>query len=286
MSLFYYSFAGNKRLELKYIENDVNSVIDDIDTIVEPFCGSAAFSLDLYIKKNKNDKKYVLNDINGGLINMFNYIKENGSQPLINDALEHKNKLNPELYKQLVKDYRDDLTDVFKMFRIHRLSHMHIGYYNPNKSLPKFETRDYSQTDNFFKDPNVKCGIVHYQETFNKYQGDPNALMFLDPPYLNSSNSEYYKNYIEESRNSETGYRVDNTQIYIDILDLLEDPETKCKIIFIINGCAINKRLFKNFIIREYDKSYNAPKIIKNRNDKIREKTTHLLISNIKNNKK
>ena len=69
---FIYSYNGNKRNEFKYL----NTVIDDIDkydTIIEPFCGSSAISFNIWLKYP--DKKYILNDNDKDLINLYNLIK-------------------------------------------------------------------------------------------------------------------------------------------------------------------------------------------------------------------
>ena len=57
---FYFSYAGNKRNELKYIEELIN--LDLYDNIVEPFGGSCSFSR--YIYEKDNSKKFYISDIN------------------------------------------------------------------------------------------------------------------------------------------------------------------------------------------------------------------------------
>ena len=56
---FIFSYAGNKRNEVEQIFDKID--LKDIDTIIEPFCGSSAMSYylsTLYPKKFK----YILND--------------------------------------------------------------------------------------------------------------------------------------------------------------------------------------------------------------------------------
>ena len=56
---FFHSYFGNKREEVETIYNNIN--LDNIDTIIEPFCGSCALSF--YISTlHPNKYKYVLND--------------------------------------------------------------------------------------------------------------------------------------------------------------------------------------------------------------------------------
>ena len=51
-SHFYISYAGNKRREMKEIEPFID--LKGIKKIVEPFCGSSAFSFHIYDKINKD----------------------------------------------------------------------------------------------------------------------------------------------------------------------------------------------------------------------------------------
>ena len=53
---FYFPYVGNKREEVEYILNNLN--LDNITTIIEPFCGSCALSY--YIStKYPNKFKYI-----------------------------------------------------------------------------------------------------------------------------------------------------------------------------------------------------------------------------------
>ena len=51
---FFFSYAGNKREEVEHIYNKLD--LENIETIVEPFCGSCAVSY--YIWTQNKDKNY------------------------------------------------------------------------------------------------------------------------------------------------------------------------------------------------------------------------------------
>ena len=51
---FFFSYCGNKREEVEHIYNLLD--LNNIDTIVEPFCGSCAMSY--YIWTQNKDKNY------------------------------------------------------------------------------------------------------------------------------------------------------------------------------------------------------------------------------------
>ena len=68
---FYFSYFGNKRNEVNQIYESIN--FDNIDLIIEPFCGSCAMSY--FIAQQQPKKfKYILNDNNEHLINFMKII--------------------------------------------------------------------------------------------------------------------------------------------------------------------------------------------------------------------
>jgi site-specific DNA-adenine methylase len=59
MSHLYFCYIGNKRNEYKFIEDKFN--FDGIENIIEPFCGSAAISFNIWLK-HKDRFNYYIND--------------------------------------------------------------------------------------------------------------------------------------------------------------------------------------------------------------------------------
>ena len=99
---------------------------------------------------------------------------------------------------------------------------------------------------------------LDYTEVFKTYKDDPNAFLFLDPPYLFSDNS----NYASQVRDT------DMTQIIIDILEFIK--YCKCKVMLIINKLNLLEYLFKDNIKGEYLRIYQISK----------KRAKHLVISN------
>ena len=61
---FIISYAGNKRQESNYIYEYIKDKLNDIEYIIEPFCGSSALSY--YLSTLYPHRfKYILNDNNG-----------------------------------------------------------------------------------------------------------------------------------------------------------------------------------------------------------------------------
>ena len=92
---------------------------------------------------------------------------------------------------------------------------------------------------------NSKITNTDYKEIINEYKDNENAFIYLDPPYVDSYNTGYvgYQkgHYDEESK------VIDNTKMYIDLLDILS---CKCKVLFSINENEITKHVYKDFYKR------------------------------------
>ena len=119
--------------------------------------------------------------------------------------------------------------------------------------------------DWFFK--HSKITNTDYKEIINEYKDNENAFIYLDPPYVDSYNTGYvgYQkgHYDEESK------VIDNTKMYIDLLDILS---CKCKVLFSINENAITKHIYKDFIKKTYNHRYSLGKIATNKKDKTKNK--------------
>ena len=71
---FFIPYAGNKREEVEPIYKEVENYLEKIDTIIEPYCGTSAISYFISLKFPKK-YKYILNDNNKFLIEIYNMIK-------------------------------------------------------------------------------------------------------------------------------------------------------------------------------------------------------------------
>lgn len=264
MSRFYFSWFGNKRTELSKIFDAVN--MDDFDTIVEPFCGSGALMLECYARYG-DTKKYVFNDTDVRLISMLNFIKANGSQPLYDYCA---NKLNAEDWKTHQKA---DLSDPYNFFYWNRVK---AGFHRgsiPTKWPSLKRNNKVELTDKCFMSDSTSLTGDDWTECVNKYKDDPKALIFIDPPYFNSFNQEYYG--IDEINKNKMAK--DITTIFMDLLNYMETG--KCCLISITNSFALLDHVFKKFIHSKYVKTYNIPILIDKKWSK--KTTNHIVICNI-----
>lgn len=84
----------------------------------------------------------------------------------------------------------------------------------------------------------LKVTNEDYKNIFKLYVNNKNAFIFLDPPYLDSNNLDY----LTYAESGGFGICVDNTKIYINILDFLK--VAKCRVLLIINKLAIIELIF------------------------------------------
>ena len=88
-----------------------------------------------------------------------------------------------------------------------------------------------------------------HEDAFNyieRFLYDEKAFIFLDPPYLFSDNKSYSPQRDES----------DNTDYYIKLISILNNPNVKAKIMLIINDLKILRFIFKDYIKGDYGKIY------------------------------
>ena len=248
---FFISYAGNKRNEVDEIFDYIKDKLDCINIIVEPFCGTSAFSYYLSLLYPKKFK-YILNDNNKYLIELYNIAKDEIKyNKLIEDLNLLTKDIDKEKYNKIVKeDTLNGWTIKNKIYTIR------AGLYPLEETKKKrdFESFRTIPIINFLRTENIEFSNIDGIEIIKKYESNPNALIFIDPPYLLTCN-DFYKN--------------PNVNIY-EYLNSNNIDNNKSFTILVLEDNWIIKLLFKNNIKRTYDKIYQTTK----------KHTSHLLISN------
>jgi hypothetical protein len=264
---FIIPYYGNKREEAEKLYNLIN--LDNINIIVEPFCGSCAISYYISVLHPKK-YKYILNDYNKLLIDLLNIMKDD------NKMIEFENKYNnyiDELNKIKIEKERKELylklintNDVYSYFISNKIYNIHPRLFCNDKDkngnlidYKKFYFKDYP-IYNFFKNEDIELNNLEGITIYNKYKTNKNALIFIDPPYISLNNSFY-----------NSGGLTGNLNIYEYLANNKIDKE-KAKIYLILENNWIIRLIFIKYIKEENDKIYQTTK----KNYK------HLTISNIK----
>jgi site-specific DNA-adenine methylase len=226
--------------------------LDDIETIVEPFCGSAAISYKLYLD-HPNKFNYVLNDNSPDLIRLYNLIKTQDVNIFVQEINNFKATItNKEEYMTMCKKKDKTIYEWFIMHRYYNLraglydSNMHKKEYNLNKEQLKFIK--------FIKDPRVQITCDNWQTSFDQYKDNEHALIMMDPPYLQSCNDFY-----EDAR----------VNVY-EHLYYNRIESFKSQITLILEKNWIINLLFQNNFKFTYEKMYQPTK----------KKTQHYIITN------
>jgi hypothetical protein len=246
---FLFGYSGNKRTEFKNIYNEFLKIDKEIKYIVEPFCGTSAFS---YFLSLINPKKYtyILNDNNKYLIELYETAKD---ELKLKDLVSHLNimliDLNKEKYQQIVKK-NDFASWVF----YHRVYGLRAGLFPTTKKILKnFNYMFTCPIINFLRTENIIFKNIDGIEILKEYN-NKESFIFIDPPYLKECN-DFYKD------------------TKCNIYEYLYNNNIKgfeSKIILCLSENWIIKLLFKDDIKNTYSKLYQASK--KNIN--------HLIISN------
>ena len=173
ISLF--AYFGNKDNEIEIIKDNIPD-LNNIDTIIEPYCGS--FSLTRYLINIYPNKKYICNDIDKMLIDVYKALQDDTKCKQIIDFLnsfEIKDKAHYDAYKK-----ENTLESYLFTHIIYRIRH---GIYHPKKN--KLNERDINKIIYFnkhYKNITFICGDA--EDIIKNNIADDKILIFMDPPFL------------------------------------------------------------------------------------------------------
>lgn len=248
---FFISYAGNKRRECDTIYKEIKELLDgdEIETIIEPYCGSSAISF--YIAHNYPHKfKYILNDNNEHLIKTYEIFKDEKQLDILIEQLNEMCKdLNKEKYMAIVKQDTH-----ISWFIKHKIYAIRAGLFKLDYKFKDFIFLKNTPIIKFLRTEDITTQCKDGIETLIKYKDDKRSLIILDPPYLELCN-DFYKN--------------SNTNIY-EHCHKFPITDHISKTICILNDMWIIRLLFKDQIKMEYNKMYQPNK----------RKVVHLIIKN------
>jgi site-specific DNA-adenine methylase len=250
---FVLSYAGNKREEVENIFNVIEPDLTNIDTIIEPFCGTSALSFYISQKMPKRFK-YVLNDNNPFLIELYKILQDdNKTKAFIAKVLKMVEGIDKEKFNVIIKN-----NDVESWFIKGRIFNMRVGLFPIDgrhlQQIKQIERLEGCPIISFLRNENIEFLNGDSVVIMEKFQNNDKCFIFLDPPYLNSCNSFYLDA---------------NTNIY-EYLYKNDIKEMKAKIYLCLEDNWIIRLLFqRNKIHDSYCKLYQATK----------RKTKHFIIS-------
>lgn len=247
---FFFSYCGNKRQEVEHIYNLLD--LDNIDTIIEPFCGSCAMSYYIWTQNKDKNYKYILNDLDNNLIDLLKSIRS-GEYKEIEDEV---NKMKDDLVK-----YENDMIEAKKIYinyiKKGKLSGYILGrkYYSMRAGLfplKDFKSRFKNKLDfsnfpiyDFLVNANIELHTIDANKIIDENNNEK-TLIFLDPPYIASCNNFY---------STDTGENICN--IYEKLISY-GLKNYKCKMLICHENNWLFKILFKEYVDNEneYKKTY------------------------------
>lgn len=194
-------YMGNKKKLIK--KGLVNLFPENINTMIDLFCGSGVVSL------NVNANKKILNDKDSNIIKLIQYFKETDSETIINrveEIIEIYNlptfstdvrvyKGDRNIFKKNYNKLRDDYNKTRKvdlLYVLNIFSNSHMLRYN---SLGEFNMP--FGNGYFTEDCKKSIELNNYCEIDNVLNNDfrnlkidklnKNDFVYLDPPYLNTT---------------------------------------------------------------------------------------------------
>lgn len=232
---FCFSYPGNKRQEVDRLYNNLNLV--DIKYIVEPFCGTSAFSY--YVStKHPGEFQYILNDNNKYLVDLYNILKNVKKCRLfeieLNEVIEGIN--DKEGYENLKQD-----DNIVNWFILNKHCRIRPGFYPQDRELKEVKFDDYPIVK-FLREEKVRILNNEGIDIVKRYKDKKNCLVFLDPPYLNST-INYYKN--------------PNLNIF-EYLATNKIQGFGCRVILCLNDNWVVRLLFEGCVKEVYDKQYES----------------------------
>lgn len=267
MSCFPIPWLGNKRSEVPIILPHINP---QCDTFVECFCGSAALSMAVKASRPENEPHFICGDHDLDLIEFCRGLRDDGLDAF-NDWV--RPRLTVEKFNIIDKKEADGPYEWYYKQRVTR------GRFDkrniPPKKWPSLNVTSKHRTgEAFYRDSDLDLICDDWHKIIEPHLDNPNASIYLDPPYFGSFNQVYYG--MKRGLDNECRC-IDSTQTLVDILRLFETAQAQ--IILSINGCAIIVELFKQYTVEMYEHTYSLTVKAKDGNYKGK-KTVHLLVAN------
>jgi len=255
---FFFSYVGGKGKDMPHIKKYIPN--SGIKLIAEAFCGSGAFSRSIYYDNDNNvSMKYHLNDIDTHLIKFYKNIKLNK----LSSYIEYFNDNIPKYYDEDVNKPTEKWRKLSRERNKIKINNNMLWYLykracsrgcllDYGRVKKGYNVSDFDDCIKFYTEKEIKYTNYDYMKIIELYKNNKSALIFLDPPYFSSFNSSYNGYYPSETENK---IIIDNTEMYINILEALRTA--KCKIMLIINSNHITRFIYKDYIRGSYGKRYD-----------------------------
>lgn len=260
-SHFYLPYAGNKNREMVEIYPKLN--LENVEIVVEPYAGTCAMSYHIWLKNKNAPLRYVLNDMDPFLFELYQVAKDPARQEEVekqfNEWVDAFNVFETmDGRKLFYLSLKAKNTFESKLF-IHKIYQIRAGLCPTLENTKKANYLCFKKAPvyEFFNTANITFTNNDGLSTYNEYRKEAKAIILLDPPYL-LSELTYYQN-------------SSGVKIY-EYLGENKMEDEQAKIYLIVENTWIMRLLFKNLMIHQYPKKYENKHT----------KTIHAIFSNMK----
>lgn len=240
------SYLGGKRREIQRIKDHQP---EEFTKLIDVFGGG--FSIGLWYIQESPKLKTHYNDINEDITNLYKLLKDGTDVKKVLDEFKKIDLNDEELYYK-VSNGEVEIDNNVKYIYLKATSRMgdiSRKLFNKRKNKDGSytnESRNLKSYEKFYKYKdimkNVEITCKDYKEILDQYKNDKDAFLYLDPPYISKSTTEYGLE-----------FKADNIQ-YIN--DFMRDKDTKCKIMLNVDFLGYNYDLFKDMIRDYYSVKY------------------------------
>jgi len=253
----------------------------DFNDYYEPFVGGGAIFFELFAKGLLYNKKVILSDINGELVNTYKVIKNNPFE-LIDNLERFKEQHTKEFYYKIRElDRKENYNQLSNLQKATRFIYLNKtcfnGLYRVNKKgyfntpIGSYKNPNISNRDQILNASEALQNVQIVQQSFKEIikQAKKNDLVYFDPPYYPLNNSSNFTSY-------DSNCFLENEQFELfELFDKLSDMGAK--VVQSNSDTKFIKDLYKNYDI----KIVNANRFINSKGNG-RGKITEVLIRNKK----
>ena len=229
-------WSGGKKDEIQKILEYIPSCYD---TYIEPFVGGGALFFHL------EPKKSVIADVHVELIDFYVALKEGHADDIYKFMQQNKND-EETYYKVRSLDPKDKVENAKRFYYLRKTCFRGMMRYNKKGefNIPYGRYKSCNFDDlleerylKVLKNSEIFC--TDFEKIFEKYNNSSN-FMFLDPPY--------------DSEFTDYGYCKFGVEEHERLAECFKKTKIKC--LMVIGKTPLIQKLYKDYIVPEYQKNY------------------------------
>jgi hypothetical protein len=213
---FYLSEFENTHSDCIRIYKELKHVTDEINTIVEPYGDSCSMSFYIWSKHKDQNYKFVLNEANPFLKELYEIIKDGDALELFNNTIREQRKYifdNTADKKECKRRYYEYVKEnsVYAWFFANKYFNIWPGVFPETTNEAMEETEFNLKTSpvyDFFSNANIEFLATSGFSIYKQYKTRENTLIILNIPrtFQHDPIRDIYKHLYNNDINNENAY--------------------------------------------------------------------------------